>query len=146
MIDSDDVLLLRPARPGSGFQPVSRPDRPGERGLVLAITYWLRGPARDELVELVDAELRRRLGEMGVQLLATLVTEPSENNFPRLPVRSGEHVLAWFALLPDRQSLAFVERELECWPEWQREVHVLPSQRLRLEPARRSAIRWTGRD
>jgi hypothetical protein len=145
MVDSDDVLLLRPARRGSGFQPTPRLEGRGERGLVVATTYSLRGPAPDDLVELVDVELRQRLGEMGVQLLATLVTEPSANNFPRLPVRAGEHVLVWFALLPDRHSLASVERELEGWPEWQHAVHVLPSQRLRLEPARRSAIRWTGK-
>lgn len=143
MIDSDDVLLLRPARPGSGFPlaPRSHPAGTGQGSMVVATTYSLRAPASEDLVELVDQELRQKLGESGASLLATLVTEPSENNFPRLPVRENEHVLVWFARLPDRDSLDSIIGELERWPAWQRAVHILPSQRLRLEPASRSAIR-----
>ena len=143
VIDSDDVLLLRPARPGSGFRLAALPHSAGtgQGSMVVATTYSLPGPASEDLVELVDSQLRQRLGERGAVLLATLVTEPSENNFPRLPVRENEHVLVWIARLPDRDSLGSVTGELERWPAWQRAVHLIPCQRLRLEPAPRSAIR-----
>ena len=35
------------------------------------------------------------LAECTKSELAVYVDEPSENNFPALPVRAGEHVLVW---------------------------------------------------
>ncbi|MEU5870597.1 NIPSNAP family protein [Glycomyces sp. NPDC047369] len=80
MIDSDDVLLLRPAYPGAGFPA------PGgnEAGRYTAAVH------RNQL-GLADL-CRRRIGP-----LACLETEPAENTFPALPVRTGEDVLVWFA-------------------------------------------------
>jgi hypothetical protein len=51
-----------------------------------------------ELVD--DAALERLERELG-PASATLVTEESANNFPRLPVREGEHVLVRFSDRPD---------------------------------------------
>jgi hypothetical protein len=38
-------------------------------------------------------------------VLAYLVTDVSENNFPALPVRQGEHVFVWFTGYADRRTL-----------------------------------------
>ena len=35
------------------------------------------------------------LAEVTPPSLATFVEEPSENTFPALPVRTGEHVVVW---------------------------------------------------
>lgn len=83
MVDSDDVLLLRPARPGSGFSLEL-----GEGPIVVSIHHF-REPVDDAALD----RLERELGPAS----ATLVTEESANNFPRLPVREGEHVIVRFS-------------------------------------------------
>ena len=76
MVDTDDVLLLRPAAPGTGLGPRPLPP-PGTApgGQVVLRVY----PA-----ELADLAPR---GE-----LASFVTEPAENTFPGLPVRADASV------------------------------------------------------
>jgi len=104
MIDSTDVLLLRPARPGSGFRPANgtRPP-PGAteaaEGLVVATIVHLDAPADEGLVAAVEHGLRPVLAETGASPLAAFVTEASPNTYPALPVREGEHVVVAFSLL-----------------------------------------------
>ena len=83
MVDSDDVLLLRPARKGSGFSLEF-----GEGPIVVSIHHF-REPVDDAALD----RLERELGPAS----ATLVTEESANNFPRLPVREGDHVIVRFS-------------------------------------------------
>lgn len=89
------------------------------------------------------------LDEAGASVLARLVTEPAPNTFPRLPVREGENVFAWFAAYPDVEAYhAFLEK-LEALPEWStrlgRRLRAMTRgepERLVLEPTRRSALRF----
>jgi NIPSNAP len=77
MVDTDDVLLLRPAAPGTGLRPMPLP-APGAAepgGLVTARVYP---------VELAGRAPR---GEV-----ASFVTEPAENTYPALPVRADASV------------------------------------------------------
>jgi hypothetical protein len=76
MVDTDDVLLLRPAGPGTGLGPLPLPPRDAE-------------PGRPVVVRVYPAELAGRAprGE-----LASFVTEPAENTFPALPVRADASV------------------------------------------------------
>ncbi|MEZ0470735.1 hypothetical protein [Luteimonas salinilitoris] len=69
-------------------------------------------------------------GGVGAAMLATLVTEPTENTFPRLPVREGEHVLVRFTTFRDRGSHARWLAALAAWPAWRRAEGVL----LRVAP------------
>lgn len=139
MLDSDDVLLLRPTRPGSGFK-IARRQQPvpvGQKSLIGAIVCPLDAPAAASLLEFVEQELPQTLAEVGGTLLATLLTEPSENNYPRLPVREGENVLAWFARFPGEDSHRRYLDEIERWPGWRAAPG---SQILRLAPAGRSRL------
>jgi hypothetical protein len=79
MVDSDDVLLLRPLVP-FGTLP-ARPAVDGPASTVFVAVYPLDKPADDSVVELFDDPL------------AVLVTDPSENTFPALPVRDGEFLV-----------------------------------------------------
>ncbi len=107
MIDSDNVLLLRPARPGSGF-PLENDDRPPPgtntvgRGLVVATICYFDAPPETGFFDWFERALQPVLTETGAPVLADFVTENSPNNFPRLPVREGEHVFLWFSRFPDQ--------------------------------------------
>ena len=102
MVDSDNVLLLRPARVNSGFAPVtiSRTTPSGfgaSRGVVVASVYSLEVPAEDGFVDYFERELQGPLASAGGVLLAYFATERSVNSYPRLPIREGENVFVWFA-------------------------------------------------
>ena len=76
MVDTDDVLLLRPAGPGTGLGPLPLPPPDAE-------------PGGRVVVRVYPAELAGRAprGE-----LASFVTEPAENTFAGLPVRADASV------------------------------------------------------
>jgi hypothetical protein len=109
MIDSDDVLLLRPARPDSAFRldgssRESVTAGQGE-GLVETTILYLDGAAKTErAVDLFEKAIAPAVAERGGTMLAYFVTEPSENTFPSLPVREGEEVLVWCVGYADRQT------------------------------------------
>lgn len=102
MIDSDDVLLLRPARHDSGFaleaarraafDAVAPPC-----GLVVGMIWRLPLQVGTDFVELFERRVGPRLREAGATPLASFVSEHAPNTFPALPVREGENVLVCFA-------------------------------------------------
>lgn len=141
MIDSDDVLLLRPLPSTAGFDPLPARPAPGVQipASVVAVTICsLDGPVD---VATVERELLPALATAGSPPLAMFVEEASENTFPALPVRTGEHVLVWIQRVSTRQSL---EAQLRASSEIARDL--LPTLiaapvRLRLQPTPRSRLR-----
>lgn len=112
MLDSDNVLLLKPARPDRGF--ALRSSAPaGERRLpatVLAGIYDIPHPVDAGVVERFETRVAPLLETSGVRLEGVFVTETARNTF-RLPVREGEHVLVWFGIVEGREiSPAWLER------------------------------------
>lgn len=102
MIDSDNVLLLHPARLQSGFPlensnrlPLNASQIP--KGLFVATIYYLDTPADDEFIDFFDNIVKPILMKAGADILAHFVTEDGPNTFPALPVREGEQVFVWFA-------------------------------------------------
>jgi hypothetical protein len=105
----DDVLLLRPARAGSGFvlENLDRPPRGADevrRGFVVAAIHDLAGADLGGFVDFFEAELRPTLVDAGASILAYFVTESSPNDYPALPVREGESVFVWFSCFPDEAA------------------------------------------
>jgi len=88
-VDTDNVLLVRPvgelAPPATGESTVGM--------------YTYVGPS--PLSESSAADLQRVIGARittaGGRLLATFATDPVRNNYPKHPIRVGEHGLVWFA-------------------------------------------------
>jgi hypothetical protein len=123
MLETDDVLLLRPASPDFAFRldrSTRATDACGEGpGLVTATILDLDGADPAQAVERVEPP-------EGGSLLGCLVTEPSPNTFPALPVREDENVLVWFAGYRDRRALDLALRETR--------------QLLRLAPTSRSLL------
>ena len=93
MIDSDNVLLLRPAGPASGLSRTGT----SLRGPVLVVTYALADvDACSAFARRFTSDVAPQLARHGAAILATYVTEPSENTFPRLPVRERDRVFVAF--------------------------------------------------
>ncbi|CAN7248366.1 NIPSNAP family protein [Brevundimonas sp. LjRoot202] len=132
MIDSDDVLLLKPLDGAPGFTLGERESRgasgPGA-GRIIAGVHTLNGPD-DPLPGRFRREVIPSLRDAGAASIAVLVTDSSPNTFPRLPVREAEQVLVWFALFADPDA-ADAARHL--FPEQS-------IQRLRLEATARSRL------
>ena len=108
MIDSDNVLLLKPARADRAFPVDARamPPRAATAippGLVEARIYYFDAMPTQAQLDLVESA-RPLLEAAGAAPLATLVTESAQNTFPPLPVREGEHVVAWFSQFRDRDA------------------------------------------
>ena len=148
MIDSDNVLLLRP-RSGLRLDPRDRPP-PGNDdtppGLVAVTIYPLVESAADEFPAFFEHELQPVLHDAGIAVLATYVTEHSENTFPALPVREGENVFAWMTVFADDEDRERRLAELERAPAWQDLAGALAArlqgepEQLRLRPTARSLL------
>jgi NIPSNAP len=98
MIDSDDVLLLRPCGPG-GLRPNVHP-RPSPGASpdprVLYATILTVDPAEAPMLAgRLSRDLEPALAEAGHRLLGCYETDPTPNNFPRLPVRT-DAAFVWF--------------------------------------------------
>ena len=90
MIDSDDVLLLRPLNDGFPL--------PASRGSGLPESRFLA------TLHFADRPFET-FPQPDVPALATFTTEYAENNIPALPIREGEHVVVWFARFDDQAAL-----------------------------------------
>jgi len=101
MINSDNVLLLRPASPGRGFTlPHRRPERAARArpsALVVATICHLAPRTEDAFADLFARVLAPHLVAASARILGAFVTEHGPNTFPRLPVREGETAFVWFA-------------------------------------------------
>ena len=135
MIDSDNVLLLRPAANGAGF---ARSATGSPHSRVLATICRLAAPAGDAFRRSIDDAL----ADAAITPIARLETEPAENTFPRLPVRTGEHVFVWFARFDDAEALRAAQARLGASPRWNAIEQMLesPPERLVLAPTARSRL------
>jgi len=134
MLDVDDVLLLRPARPDSAFALDG--DRVARGGFVSATVLSLEAPAEEtEIVPFFEETVAPRVEASGASILGRFVTEPSENTFPSLPVREGENVFVWFAGFTDRDAIECADGHADDAPGLTRPPHV-----VRLEPTSRSLL------
>lgn len=105
MIDSDNVLLLRPV--GDASMIAARPmasttatatAHTTPRGIVIATIYHLASTIDGaRFLPFFDNEIKPVLDEAGAQLLATCVSKHAANTFPKLPVRENENVFVWLA-------------------------------------------------
>jgi hypothetical protein len=107
MIDSDNVLLLRPAWRGSSFNLERRArSSAADRGVVQLGIVSFHNPVDDAALRYFSDELKPLFEPARAKLLACLISEPAPNTFPALPVREAENVLVWLAGFPDGSSAA----------------------------------------
>ncbi|WP_348645167.1 NIPSNAP family protein [Mesorhizobium sp. WSM4315] len=157
MIDSDDVLLLKPVWPSAGFdlsglqRPLSAEHENSSNenrlgGVVVVRIHHLRSGAEAEFASRFAAEAAPLMKAPGVRLLAAFVTEHAENSFPRLPVRASENVFVSVARFDSAEAHASQEAALAAAPAWQRFLRAVqldltkPTETLRLSPTSRSLV------
>ena len=148
MIDSDNVLLLRPAWEGAHLtvDPARRANRGAVAippGFIDITVLYLHEPASARHLAFCRERMQGVLDAGGAQAQGWYVTEPRENDFRRLPVRQDEQVLMGVAVFPDvarfddfgRSNLwaSEIAPELRRWPLKRTETH-------RLAPTARSAM------
>jgi hypothetical protein len=133
MIDSDDVLLLRPVR---GFPPFPAPRPSADTPSIVLATICLGDrPFDDGFFAFFADMVVPALAEAGGRPLAWYSTEYAENDFPALPVRTGEHAFVWFARFPSVSALDKHTERSQSMPE------TLTIEHLRLSPTTRSMLR-----
>ena len=137
MVDSDNVLLLRPVTASSGFPAPAAARLPAgvtPAGLsrVLVTLYYRDQPFDQAFADFFERQARPALIEAGATPLACLQTEHAENTFPALPVRTGENVFAWLARFPSEARLDGYLRQVGSSGA---------AQQLRLAPTARSLLR-----
>jgi hypothetical protein len=127
MIDSDDVLLLRPAGPVWAL-PAERPPQgtvEAPSSVFTASIAYLPAPVAQDFRDFFAAEVAPV-----TPVIASFETEYAENTFPALPVRTGEHVYVWFT----RDAAPPRVAGLDAWL-------AKPLENLRLTPTARSLLR-----
>jgi quinol monooxygenase YgiN len=137
MIDSDNVLLLRPVTASSGFPAPPATRRPvgataAGPSRILVTLYYRDQPFDQPFADFFDRQARPALVEAGATPLACLQTEYAENTFPALPVRTGENVFASLARFPSEARLDGYLRQIGSSGA---------PQQLRLAPTARSLLR-----
>jgi hypothetical protein len=147
MIDSDNVLLLHPARLNTGFS-LNGHRRPSSSasdssGLVSAAICYFDAPATPEFITTFETILEPILAKSGADILAYFVTHDSANTFPALPVREREHVFIWFARFKDEAAHKSHWNAFTRSSEYAKLTRRLAREpeQLRLSPTSRSRLR-----
>ncbi|MGH9319235.1 MAG: NIPSNAP family protein [Vicinamibacteria bacterium] len=154
MIDSDDVLLLRPIGADAGFllDQDLRPSRgssgPAQDRVVVTV-YSLGESASPVTIAALADEIRAAFEEARGTLVALLATEHAANTFPRLPVREGASVLVWIASYPNEEEYRRSMDDLLSLPRWRASIAPgletmsdgKPREVLLLQPTPRSLLR-----
>jgi hypothetical protein len=149
--DNDNVLLLRPARDGSGFGP-SAPHpaagaASGEKDTYVAVIEYLWKDPNEGFSSFFLDQVKPLLDKGGIPVLGVYVPEEQANNFPRLPVRADRKVLVWFTKAPSADAFDAALAKLQRQAGWRKTVAKMldnaeerPPQILRLDPTPRSAL------
>ena len=144
MIDSDNVLLLRPAAPESGFDLAGlvRPavgNAKNAAGVIVATIYHLRETTGPEFAKVFEGAIAPALTDAGVSILGAFVTAHYENTFPALPVREDTNVFIWFARSADRAAYRHGDVEAKLAPHLAHRIKGEPEV-LYLAPTIRSLL------
>ena len=144
MLDSDNVLLLRPLAKSDGLLA---PQRVTSNGIVRVSIHTLAQVPAPAFTEFFEGTMRPMISEAGGNVLATLVSETQPNDYPGLPVREHEPVFVWLTRFENAEREAQFTQSLaqrsgwrdkvpeSLWPALMRKPEV-----LRLSPTSRSRL------
>jgi len=148
MVDSDNVLLLRPLSPEGGITVLPAVDpvteTKGAQGIVVAQIFAVNANSVDAFAQQAET-MFAGYRAAGVREAGVLMTLDVPNNFPQLPIRTDGPYLVWLGIVKDNQTL-----ETRFNPLAERSLHSLSATGLLrgtpelviLDPTRRSRLRW----
>jgi quinol monooxygenase YgiN len=144
MVDSEDVLLLRPANRGAALalDARRRPPRGAETarpGMIAATICSLSPSEATTFPGFFERELEPSLRRAGANVVAAFSTEHSPNNFPALPIREGEEVFVWLSRFADQAAHAEHAARLDVTETLSGRVEGAP-RTWRLAPTSRSLL------
>ena len=148
LVDSDNVLLLRPLSPERGVvvlpavDPIREAD--GAHGVAVAQIFAVREASIEAFAKEAETSFACYRAA-GVREAGVLITLDVPNNFPQLPVRTDGPYLVWLGIMKDDQALLGRFRTLA-----EESSRALAARGLLrgmpelviLDPASRSRLRW----
>lgn len=148
LVDSDNVLLLRPLSPERGVlvlpavDPIAEAD--GAHGVAVAQIFAIREKSVEAFAKQAEATFAG-YREAGVREAGVLVTLDVPNNFPQLPVRNDGPYVVWLGIMKGDKTL--LERFEGLASESARTLEATGLLRgtpelVILDPAKRSRLRW----
>jgi hypothetical protein len=129
MVDVDNVLLLRPVDKPA-FSLAKR-----MTALMVVTIYLLQSPVDDSFLKFFRERVEPAMAESGAPPVAMLRTEYVSNNFPKLPMREGEHAFVWFAAYGSHDEYQRHLSRLAASPAW-KSVEPELTARLKSQPVR----------
>ena len=146
MVDSDNVLLLRPVSSPPDFRS-STPSPSASTAIYGVTIYYLGAVDETQFAQFFGQSVVPRLNASAVHPIAALTTDEVPNNFPRLPVRQGDRVFLWMARWPTEEDYASFAAQMRAWSGWRDKAPeaVLPAlmrkpEQLRLKPTAHSPL------
>jgi hypothetical protein len=148
MLDSDNVLLLRPLSQERGISilpavdPVTEAN--GAKGVVVAQIFAIKANGVEVFPQQAEAAFAGYRAA-GVREAGVLITLDVPNNFPRHPIRTDGPYLVWLGIIKDNQILDTQFRPLaERSSQSLLTTGLLRSvpELIVLDPANRSRLRW----
>ncbi len=148
MLDSDNVLLLRPLSPATNIPVLPAVDpvfeEKGAQGIVIAEIFAVKTGKAEVFAKQADAHFAH-YQTAGVRPAGILVTLDVPNNFPQLPVRTDGPYLVYLGILKSHQTL-----EEKITPLIENSMRTLIAtdllrgtpELISMEPTRRSRLRW----
>jgi hypothetical protein len=148
IVDSDNVMLLRPLSPERGIPilPAVDPtvEANGAQGIVVAEIFAVKADGVEAFAKAAEPTFASYQAA-GVREAGVLVTLDVPNNYPQLPIRTDGPFLVWLGVLKDKQML-----ENEFNPLAERSLQSLSAtglirgapESVVLDPTRRSRLRW----
>ena len=145
--DSDNVMLLRPARVDSGVtvlpavDPVTEPD--GAHGIVVAQVFPVDKGGEDAFAARAGSEFAH-YATPGVHPAGVLVSLDVPNNFPQLPIRSDGPWVVWLGVVRDERALHDLEAAMVRSEKSLAATGLLrgAAERIVMDPTPRSRLRW----
>jgi len=123
MIDSDNVLLLRPTQVRAANSAVTNGLDLGSFGrdaMVVANIHYVDSSAIESFAQFFEKTMNPALTIAGAHVIAAFETEAATNTFSRLPVRECETVLVWLAAFRDARHFEDHVAALRDSPDWRR--------------------------
>ena len=152
MVDSDNVLLLRPLSSERGVlvlpavDPIKEPK--GAQGVVVAQIFAVEPNSVDDFAQRAEGTFASYRAA-GAHEAGVLVTLDVPNNFPQLPVRTDGPYLVWLGIVKDNKTLetqfaSLAERSTQSLSA----TGLLRSapELVILDPTKRSRLRWVSEE